>query len=64
MGNPYETLSYNVRKNERVMYLQAAALIPCPGLSRASHFRSGRVMDPSGISPMAACMIPRDVDYL
>ena len=32
MGNPYETLSYNVQKNERVMYLQAAALIPCPGL--------------------------------
>ena len=25
MGNPYETLSYNVQKNERVMYLQAAA---------------------------------------
>lgn len=32
MGNPYETLSYNVWKNERVMYLQAATLIPGPGL--------------------------------
>lgn len=31
MGNPDETLSYNVWKNERVMYLQAATLIPCPG---------------------------------